>query len=41
MQILEVYYHVKLRNKKLPFTLILDGEDPVTPYLPLRYAKEL
>lgn len=28
VQLIEIYYHVQLRGKKLPYVIVFDGEDP-------------
>lgn len=39
IELLEVFFHIRLRDKKLPFVFVIDGQDPQVPNLPLRYAK--
>jgi hypothetical protein len=39
IELLEVFFHIRLRDKKLPYVFVIDGEDPQVPNLPLRYAK--
>lgn len=41
IKLLELYFHIKLTSLKLPFVLVISGEDPKVKNLPSRYVRSL